>query len=194
MSSIKTISGAMLPLELNDIDTDQLATSDTMKFSERVDLSDYLFMDWRLNPDFIMNDPAYAKAKIILAGENFGCGSSREHAPWALMDYGFKTVVARSFGDIFRSNCAKLGLLLIQLEKDPLDMLIQAAKSDPSVELIIDIESQCLRCGNLRFSFSMDSIIRDKFLHGLTDIDLIHRYDDQIAQYERKAKTYLVNL
>ncbi|AST00365.1 MULTISPECIES: 3-isopropylmalate dehydratase small subunit [Geobacillus] len=190
MKAIRKVSGKALPLGYSDVDTDQIAPSDTMKFSERVNLSDYLFRDWREDPNFVLNKPEHRGSIIILAGENFGCGSSREHAPWALLDYGFRAVIAPSFGDIFKNNCSKVGLLAIELPDEIVKILIQEVEKNPEAEITIDLE-KCVVIGpNVIKNFMIDEFTRQKLLKGLDDIELTLLYEKDIKEYEQLRPSY----
>lgn len=191
MKAINKVVGKALPLGYSNVDTDQIAPSDAMKFSKRTDFSKFLFRDWRENPNFILNKSEYQDSKILLAGENFGCGSSREHAPWALQDYGFQVIVASSFGDIFKNNCSKVGLVTIELPMHKIDELIKMVKDSPSIQLTVDIENQKLICGHLVWTFHIDNFTRYRLLNGLNDIDLTLQDEDLIKKYEENRPKYL---
>lgn len=191
MEAIKAVIGKALPLSYNHVDTDQIAPSDCVKFSTRVDLSDFLFKDWRENPDFIMNDTRYNNSNILIAGENFGCGSSREHAPWALQDYGFKAIIASSFADIFKNNCSKVGLLTISLSKSELEQLTQIVKSNPSTIIEVSLENCTVNCQGFKASFEINENIRHKLLNGLNDIEMTLLNDTEITKFENSMVSYL---
>src|SRR5438132_1495829 len=142
MEPIGRIEGTALPLDRSDVDTDQIIPAEYLKRIERTGFGPFLFDAWRKDPDFILNDPRYDGATILLAGPNFGCGSSREHAPWALEGLGVRAIIAPSFADIFRNNCAKIGLLTVALPQKDLDALIARAEELPSAELIVDLAAQ----------------------------------------------------
>lgn len=191
MEAIKAVVGKALPLGYNHVDTDQIAPSDCVKFSTRVDLSDFLFKDWRENPDFIMNDTRYDNSVILIAGENFGCGSSREHAPWALQDYGFKAIIASSFADIFKNNCSKVGLLTISLSESELEALTKIVKNDPSTVIEVSLENCTVTCKDFKSSFAINENIRQKLLNGLNDIEMTLLYDKEITEFENSMVSYL---
>jgi len=184
MKKVSRVSGKALPLGYSNVDTDQIAPSDTMKFSTRQDLSSYLFKDWREDPKFVLNNPAYDGALTILAGENFGCGSSREHAPWALEDYGFKAVIAPSFGDIFKSNCSKVGILTVELPADKIQKILCLVREQPNTQVIIDLEQRIVKAEDIELNFKIDEFTRQKLLKGLTDIELSLLYKEDIKRYE----------
>jgi len=191
MKSIKQIKGKALPLGLSNVDTDQIAPSDAMKFSKRGNFSDFLFRDWREDPEFVLNQPEYKDSVIILAGENFGCGSSREHAPWALQDYGFRAVVAPSFGDIFKNNCSKVGLVTVEVSETTIEELIRLVNENPNIEFNIDVEYKKLSCGSFEIDFELDDFTRYRLINGLDDIDLTLRDENLINKYEKLRPNYL---
>lgn len=191
MKAVKQVKGKALPLGFSNVDTDQIAPSDAMKFSKRANFSDFLFRDWRENPDFLLNKPEYKDSVIILAGENFGCGSSREHAPWALQDYGFQVIVAPSFGDIFKTNCSKVGLVTVELPDAIIKELIEVVKENPYIELSVDVDSRKLSCGSFEINFELDDFTRYRLINGLDDIDLTLRDEELIHHYEESRASYL---
>lgn len=190
MEKISKVIGKAVPLGYANVDTDQIAPSDTMKFTTRQDLSSYLFQDWRENPKFVLNNPAYDGALTILAGENFGCGSSREHAPWALIDYGFQVVIAPSFGDIFKNNCSKVGLLAIELPMSVIEKIMSLTEQNPKTQVCIDLENCCVTAGDINESFKIDEFTRQRLLKGLTDIELSLLYQDDISKYEETRDSF----
>lgn len=191
MKAVKKVVGKALPLGYSNVDTDQIAPSDAMKFSKRTDFSKFLFRDWREDPNFILNKADYQDSSIILAGENFGCGSSREHAPWALQDYGFQVIVAPSFGDIFKNNCSKVGLVTVELPMHNIEELITLVESKPHTQLSVDVENQKLICDHIILEFHIDDFTRFRLLNGLDDIDLTLQDEDLIKKYEDARPKYL---
>jgi 3-isopropylmalate/(R)-2-methylmalate dehydratase small subunit len=191
MKAVQKVVGKALPLGYSNVDTDQIAPSDAMKFPKRTDFSPFLFRDWREDSTFILNQADYQDASIILAGENFGCGSSREHAPWALQDYGFQAIIAPSFGDIFKNNCSKVGLVTVELPMNEIEELMSISKRNPHTLLIIDIENTRVTCGQIELTFQMDEFTRYRLLNGLDDINLTLQDEDLIKQYEESRPTYL---
>ncbi|WP_088105794.1 3-isopropylmalate dehydratase small subunit [Halalkalibacter urbisdiaboli] len=191
MKAVNKVVGKALPLGYSNVDTDQIAPSDAMKFSKRTDFSEFLFRDWREDPNFILNRTEYQDSSMILAGENFGCGSSREHAPWALQDYGFKVIVAPSFGDIFKNNCSKVGLVTVELSFSVISELIEIVKNHPQVEITVDLENQTLSCDHIEIEFEIDDFTRYRLINGLDDIDLTLRDKELIQQYEDARPKYL---
>ena len=140
MEPIRVIEGTALPLDRADVDTDQIIPAQYLKRIERTGFGPFLFDEWRKDPDFVLNDPRYDGASILLAGANFGCGSSREHAPWAIEDAGFRAIIAPSFADIFRNNCTKIGLLPVELREESVRALMDAVLDDPTTRIVVDLE------------------------------------------------------
>ena len=184
-------SGLVLPMDRANVDTDQIIPKQFLKRIERTGFGQFLFFDWRLrddgsaNPDFELNRPQYAGASILLARRNFGCGSSREHAPWALEDYGFRALLAPSFADIFYNNCFKNGMLPVRLDEAAIEDLFARAAAHPGYRLTVDLES-CRITDDFRLAlpFEVDAFRRQCLLEGLDDIDLTLAQEDRIAAYE----------
>ncbi|HUX05153.1 MAG TPA: 3-isopropylmalate dehydratase small subunit [Acidimicrobiales bacterium] len=186
MKSVHLVEGRAVPLERSDVDTDQIIPSDWLKRVERTGFGRGLFSEWRDEPDFILNQSQYAGANILVAGPRFGTGSSREHAVWALMDYGFEAIIAPSFGDIFRNNSSKQGLVIVQLSADDVKELIELVKADPSVLVVVDVEHlrvEVPQAGWQR-TFNIDPMIRERLLNGWDDIALTLRHEGDISTYE----------
>ncbi len=197
MQPFRKHTGTVAPLERANIDTDQIIPKQFLKRIERTGYGQFLFYGWRYLPDgtpdpaFVLNEPRYRGASILLAGRNFGCGSSREHAPWALLDYGFRAIIAPSFADIFAMNCSKNGILTAVLEQAQVDALITRAAAQPGYELTVDLE-QCEvrdRAGYAA-SFAIDEYRRRFLLEGLDDIGITLQYGDAIAQYEARRQPF----
>jgi 3-isopropylmalate/(R)-2-methylmalate dehydratase small subunit len=191
MQPFRTHRGQVAPLLRRDIDTDQIIPKQFLKSIERNGFGRYLFYDWRIAPDgsprtgFALNDPRYGKASILATGENFGCGSSREHAAWALADYGFRAIVAPSFADIFRNNAITNGLLPVVLP-ETLVAAIAAKAAEDDYTLEIDLEEMRVRdSSGLEAGFEIDAASRHRLLHGLDDIGLILQHEQAITRYER---------
>jgi 3-isopropylmalate/(R)-2-methylmalate dehydratase small subunit len=193
MEPIKTIRAQAMPLNRADVDTDQIIPAKYLKLVERSGFGRFLFDSWRKDESFVLNDPVYANAHVLIAGPNFGCGSSREHAPWALQDYGFMAVIAPSFADIFRNNCAKIGLLLITLRPDEVDILMQAAEQKPERSLTVDLESQSVTLQGEEWSmhFEIDPFLKHCLLNGLDDISLTLQSADAISRFEGQRPAFL---
>ncbi len=193
MKAVRTVCGKALPLARSDVDTDQIIPSDWLKRVERTGFGAGLFGEWREDPDFVLNRPEHAGACILVAGPNFGTGSSREHAVWALMDYGFEAVVSPRFGDIFRNNCTKSGLVPVQVDDEIGQRLLAALESDPELEVSVDVEARTLRAprADVEVSFPLDDATRERFLEGLDDVALTLRQVGAIDAYEARRRTWL---
>ena len=191
MEPVKRVSGKALPLGWDDVDTDQIVPSDALKRIERTGFGQFLFSEWREDPDFVLNRPEHEGAVVLLAGENFGSGSSREHAPWALQDYGFGAIVAPSFADIFKNNCAKIGLLAVELPKQTVQKLLEAVRGDPEVEITVDLVSRTVTGPDVEEVFEIDDFTRHRLLNGLDDIGLTLSHEDDLEAFERSRPTYL---
>ncbi len=184
MKPFRRVSGPVAVLDRADVDTDQIIPKQFLKRIERTGFGQFLFFDWRKDPEFELNRPGAAGAKILLTGANFGCGSSREHAAWALQDYGFEVVIAPSFGDIFATNCLKIGLVTIVLPPAELRSLIDAIGGGGELE--VDLERQLIvDPAGRELPFDFDPFQRETLLHGLDDIARTLANDDLIASYER---------
>ena len=190
MEPIGRIEGTALPLDRSDVDTDQIIPAEHLKRVERTGFGPFLFEAWRKDPDFILNDTRYDGASILLAGPNFGCGSSREHAPWAIEDHGFKAVIAPSFADIFRNNCLKIGLLPIELREESVRALMDASLDDPETRIEIDLDRLTVRAPGLDETFDMEQFTRWRLMEGLDDIGLTLRNADEIAQFEARREAW----
>ena len=191
MEPIGRIEGTALPLDRSDVDTDQIIPAEHLKRVERTGFGPFLFEAWRKDPDFILNDTRYDGASILLAGPNFGCGSSREHAPWAIEDHGFKAVIAPSFADIFRNNCLKIGLLPIELREESVRALMDASLDDPATRIEIDLDSLTVRAPGLDETFDMEQFTRWRLMEGLDDIGLTLRHTDAIGAFESSRPAWL---
>jgi 3-isopropylmalate/(R)-2-methylmalate dehydratase small subunit len=187
------VSGTAVPLDRSDVDTDQIIPSDWLKKVERTGFGQGLFSEWRDERDFVLNRPEHAGATILVAGPNFGTGSSREHAVWALMDYGFRAVVSPRFGDIFRNNCTKAGLLPVQVDTESGQALLRAVAEDPTLELTIDVERLTVSApaAGIECSFPLDAFTQHRMLNGLDDIGLTLEHDADIARHESSRAAWL---
>jgi 3-isopropylmalate/(R)-2-methylmalate dehydratase small subunit len=191
MEPITRVEGTAVPLDRADVDTDQIIPAQYLKRIERTGFGAYLFDEWRKDPGFILNDERYAGASILLAGANFGSGSSREHAPWALEDYGFRAIVAPSFADIFRNNCSKIGLLVVELRDESVRALMDAVLDDPTTRIAIDLEERTVRAPGIDEVFDMEAFTRWRLLQGLDEIGLTLRRTDEIDAFERRRADWL---
>ncbi|MGZ4152046.1 MAG: 3-isopropylmalate dehydratase small subunit [Actinomycetota bacterium] len=185
MNAFTSHTGRALPLDRSDVDTDQIIPAQHLKRIERTGFGPFLFESWRNDPDFVLNDPRFEGATILLAGANFGIGSSREHAVWALEDYGFRAVISPRFADIFRNNCTKVGLLPVELPAESVRALMDAVLDDPATEITVDLEALRVSAPSVDESFEIDPFTRHRLLEGLDDIGITLGHEDDIASYER---------
>ena len=190
MEPVRVIVGNAVPLDRSDVDTDQIIPSDWLKRVERTGFGQGLFSEWREDPEFVLNLPQFNAANILVAGPNFGTGSSREHAVWALMDYGFKAVISPRFGDIFRNNSTKAGLIPVMLDADAAEAILRAVEADPTVEITIDVEKRIVIVPaiGLEATFPLDDFTQYRLLNGLDDIGITLQHEDAIAAYEAKLQ------
>ena len=193
MDPFRTLDGVVTLLDLPNVDTDQIIPKQFLKRIERTGFGPFLFYDWRfidgqrLNPDFEMNADRYRGASILVTRANFGCGSSREHAPWALLDYGVRCVIAPSFADIFYNNCFKNGILPIRLSEDQVDTIFQRVRATPGYRLRVDLDRKTLTSTDgITYSFDVEEFRRHCLLNGLDDIGLTFQHEDKITRYEQR--------
>ncbi|HMQ25654.1 MAG TPA: 3-isopropylmalate dehydratase small subunit [Acidimicrobiales bacterium] len=193
MEAVTIVSGTAVPLDRSDVDTDQIIPSDWLKRVERTGFGAGLFSEWRDDRDFVMNQPQYAGASILVAGPNFGTGSSREHAVWAIMDYGFQAVISPRFADIFRNNCTKNGLVPVQVSDEVGRRLLEGVQADPTLEITVDVDRRTVSAPALGIeaSFPLDDSTRERFLQGLDDIGITLRSATAIDDYEARRPSYL---
>ncbi len=191
MRPVTVIEGRGVPLGRSDVDTDQIIPSEWLKRVERTGFGRGLFSEWRDDPAFVLNRPEYQGASVLVGAARFGTGSSREHAVWALMDYGFEAVVASSFGDIFRNNAAKQGLVTVQLDATSVAELATLVTDDPGAHVVVDVTALAIEvpAHGWRRSFELDPVVRERLLNGWDDIGLTLRHDGEIADYERRSAT-----
>ena len=194
-------TGVVAPLDRVNVDTDAIIPKQFLKRIERSGFGQFLFFEWRFTPDgkeiesFVLNQPEYRNSTVLLARNNFGCGSSREHAPWALLDFGFRAIIAPSFADIFYNNCFKNGILPIKLSEEQVDELFKRAQSKKGYQLTIDLQEQVVRDDEgLSYPFEVDPYRRYCLLNGLDDIGITLQYEDKIAAYEAKHNPMPNNL
>ena len=188
MDKFETVKGRAIPMNRADVDTDQIISKEFLKRIERTGFGPFAFDEWKKDPDFVLNNPAYEGAPIMLTGPNFGCGSSREHAPWALEDMGLRALIAPSFADIFRNNCAKVGLLTVVLPQKDIEHLMARSEELPGSELVVDLASQTVSTadGSFSRSFEIDPFVKRCLLEGLDDVGLTMLERDAIGAFEAK--------
>ena len=186
MKPFTTVTGIAVPLDRSDVHTDQIIPKQFLKRIERSGFGEFLFFDWRDEDDYRLDEPAYRGAEILVSGRNFGCGSSREHAPWALEDFGFRAVVAPSFADIFRTNCTKIGLLPVQLPEDVVRGLIDTVSESPGAKVTVDLEREIVvdPAGG-EHGFEIDPAVKMRLINGWDDISLTLEHEDSITAYEK---------
>ncbi len=177
-------TGVGVPLRRSNVDTDQIIPAVYLKRITRTGFDDALFAAWRKDPTFVLNDPAYAKGSVLVAGPDFGTGSSREHAVWALKDYGFRVVLAPKFGDIFRSNSGKQGLVTGVISQEDAESLWKYLETDPGAEVTVSLESKTVQAGGATYPFEVDDYTRWRLMEGLDDIGLTLRSEEAITEYE----------
>jgi 3-isopropylmalate/(R)-2-methylmalate dehydratase small subunit len=192
MDAFTIHTGTAAPLRRSNVDTDQIIPAEYLKRITRTGFEDGLFSAWRKNePDFVLNQPQYAGASVLVAGPDFGTGSSREHAVWALLDGGFRAVISPRFGDIFRNNSTKSGLLTVLLTQDDVEALWTAIEADPSLEVTVDLEAKEVRYGAVTLTFEIDDYTRWRLLEGLDDVGLTERHLEEIAAFESRRPSWL---
>ncbi|WP_163547082.1 3-isopropylmalate dehydratase small subunit [Candidatus Frankia nodulisporulans] len=191
MEAFTTHTGRAVPLRRSDVDTDQIIPSDWLKRIERTGFGAGLFSEWRADESFVLNNPAYAGASILLAGMDFGTGSSREHAVWALQDYGFRAVISARFADIFRGNALGNGLLPVQLAARTVERLQTAVEQDPTLEITVDLVAREVRGADVTASFELDDFTRWRLLEGLDDVGLTLRHEELVTAFERTRPAWL---
>jgi 3-isopropylmalate/(R)-2-methylmalate dehydratase small subunit len=192
MQPVREIVARAVPLDRSDVDTDQIIPSDWLKRVERTGFGEGLFSEWRESSDFVLNQEQFDGAQILVAGPNFGTGSSREHAPWALEDYGFRAVISSRFADIFRNNCLKIGLLPVELPADVVTRIMRTIEDDPSVEIVIDVVDRrvAVPAIDLDEPFELEDFHQYRLLEGLDDIGLSLRLESEITSFEANRPSY----
>ena len=199
MTGFKQHKGIVVPLDSANVDTDAIIPKQFLQKVNRIGFGKHLFHDWRFlddaghqpNPEFVLNHPQFAGASILLARENFGCGSSREHAPWALADYGFKTIIAPSFADIFYGNAINNGMVPVRLKEEEVEALFQLVAAQPGIEIDVDLEANQVRAGALTFGFEIDEFRRYCLLNGLDAIGLTLQHEAAISAFEAKQPSWI---
>ncbi|MDX7778416.1 3-isopropylmalate dehydratase small subunit [Aeromonas hydrophila] len=199
MTGFKQHKGIVVPLDSANVDTDAIIPKQFLQKVNRIGFGKHLFHDWRFlddageqpNPEFVLNQPQFAGASILLARENFGCGSSREHAPWALADYGFKTIIAPSFADIFYGNAINNGMVPVRLKEEEVEALFQLVAAQPGIEIDVDLEANQVRADSLCFGFEIDEFRRYCLLNGLDAIGLTLQHEAAISAFEAKQPSWI---
>ncbi|MFM7046603.1 MAG: 3-isopropylmalate dehydratase small subunit [Actinomycetota bacterium] len=193
MKQVRVVSGRAVPLKRSDVDTDQIIPAEWLKRVERTGFEKGLFSTWRDDRNFVLNDERYAGARILVAGPSFGVGSSREHAVWALQQYGFDVVIAPSFSDIFRNNCTKNGLVPVVLDASVVESLWAAIEADPRTEITVDVERLTVEVPSTgaRHTFVLDAATQERFLNGLDDIGITMSHEAAIGEYEGRRPAWL---
>lgn len=199
MTGFKQHKGIVVPLDSANVDTDAIIPKQFLQKVNRIGFGKHLFHDWRFlddagqqpNPEFVLNQSQFTGASILLARENFGCGSSREHAPWALADYGFKTIIAPSFADIFYGNAINNGMVPVRLKEEEVDALFQLVAAKPGIQIEVDLEANQVRAGELSFCFEIDEFRRYCLLNGLDAIGLTLQHEAAISAFEAKQPSWI---
>jgi 3-isopropylmalate/(R)-2-methylmalate dehydratase small subunit len=193
MDAVRVITGTAAPLRRSDVDTDQIIPAEWLKRVERTGFGEGLFSAWKKDPDFVLNDRRYRDAAILVAGANFGTGSSREHAVWALQDFGFRAVISPRFADIFRTNCTKVGLVPVQVEAGVAEALMAAVEADPELVITVDVEARMVwaEAAGIEAPFPLDDFTQMRLLDGLDDVGLTLRHTGAIDAFEATRPAWL---
>ncbi len=200
MKKLEIIKSTMMPLPMSNVDTDQIMPKQFLKRIERSGYGEYLFYDWKkdlngnLDPNFPLNDEVYRDAKVLVAGSNFGTGSSREHAPWGLQDWGFDAIISTNFADIFKNNCLNIGLLPIEVSADIVEELFKLIQEDPKTIIEISVEDRYLKCSKVSTGFMLDDFSKQKLLLGQDQIDITLEHQDLISKFSKDRKKLIPNL
>ena len=194
MKKLNTFNSTMLPLNMSNVDTDQIMPKQFLKRVERSGYGEFLFHDWKKDPDFPLNNEAYQGSKVLVAGDNFGTGSSREHAPWGLQDWGFDAIISTKFADIFRLNSINIGLVPIETNQENVGALFAKIENDPGTNIEISIENKTVQCEEIVFSFDLDDFSQKRILEGLDKIDITLNYTDQIDSFSKSRKKWMPKL
>ena len=194
MKKLSTIDSTMLPLNMSNVDTDQIMPKQFLKRVERSGYGEFLFYDWKKEPDFPLNNESYQGSKVLVAGDNFGTGSSREHAPWGLQDWGFDAIISTKFADIFRLNSINIGLVPIETNQENVGALFAKIENDPGTNIEISIENKTVQCEEILFTFDLDDFSQKRILEGLDKIDITLNYTDQIDSFSKSRKKWMPKL
>tara|TARA_B100000886_G_scaffold218295_1_gene151495 strand:+ start:173 stop:760 length:588 start_codon:yes stop_codon:yes gene_type:complete len=190
MKKLNSINSTMLPLKMSNVDTDQIMPKQFLKRVERSGYGEFLFYDWKKDPDFSLNKKEYQGSKVLVAGDNFGTGSSREHAPWGLQDWGFDAVISTKFADIFKLNSINIGLLPIEASLEDVEALFDKIENNPSTNIHISIEEKSVKCEEIEFTFDLDDFSQNRILKGLDKIDITLEYINDIEIFNKSRKNW----
>ena len=190
MKKMENINSTMLPLNMSNVDTDQIMPKQFLKRVERSGYGEYLFYDWKKDPNFPLNNEIYKNSKVLIVGDNFGTGSSREHAPWGLQDWGFDAIISTKFADIFRLNSINIGLLPIEASQEDIEELFKKIENDPNTEIKISVGKKSVECEDISFSFDLDDFSQKRIIEGIDKIDITLGYENQIEKYSNSRKSW----
>jgi len=190
MKKLNSINSTMLPLNMSNVDTDQIMPKQFLKRVERSGYGEFLFYDWKKDPDFSLNKKEYQGSKVLVAGDNFGTGSSREHAPWGLQDWGFDAIISTKFADIFKLNSINIGLLPIETTSENVEALFNKIENNPNTKIYISIEERSVKCEEIEFKFDLDDFSQNRILKGLDKIDITLEYISDIENFNKSRKNW----
>ena len=190
MKKLNSINSTMLPLKMSNVDTDQIMPKQFLKRVERSGYGEFLFYDWKKDPDFSLNKKEYQGSKVLVAGDNFGTGSSREHAPWGLQDWGFDAIISTKFADIFKLNSINIGLLPIETTSENVEALFNKIENNPNTNICISIEERSVKCEEIEFKFDLDDFSQNRILKGLDKIDITLEYISDIENFNKSRKNW----
>ena len=190
MKKLNDINSTMLPLNMSNVDTDQIMPKQFLKRVERSGYGEFLFFDWKKDPDFSLNKKEYLGSKVLVAGDNFGTGSSREHAPWGLQDWGFDAIISTKFADIFKLNSINIGLLPIEASLQNVEGLFEKIEKDPSTNIHISVDKKSVKCEEIEFMFDLDDFSQKRILEGLDKIDITLDYMSDIENFNKSRKNW----
>ena len=190
MKKLNLINSTMLPLKMSNVDTDQIMPKQFLKRVERSGYGEFLFYDWKKDPDFSLNKKEHQGAKVLIAGDNFGTGSSREHAPWGLQDWGFDAIISTKFADIFKLNSINIGLVPIETSSENVEALFSKIENNPNTNIYISIEEKSVKCEEIEFTFDLDGFSQNRILEGLDKIDITLEYINDIENFSKSRKDW----
>ena len=190
MKKLNSINSTMLPLNMSNVDTDQIMPKQFLKRVERSGYGEFLFYDWKKDPDFSLNKKEYQGSKVLVAGDNFGTGSSREHAPWGLQDWGFDAIISTKFADIFKLNSINIGLLPIETTSENVEALFNKIENNPNTNICISIEERSVKCEEIEFKFDLDDFSQNRILKGLDKIDITLEYISDSENFNKSRKNW----